>query len=148
MSREEQIIAAYTNAIQPVLENAVVVAAEYCKATGRSIVTALDMEYGMKWSAMKLTGRVYGSILPDADDEDSDGWETDDDMVVQECDMGFDDEFREYDGDKARKGKLILFPPYWTHEHEGVIPRSGDKYIVTGWLCYNRNVKEEQPNVV
>lgn len=49
---------------------------------------------------------------------------------------------------KARKGKLILFPPYWTHEHEGVIPRSGDKYIVTGWLCYERNVKEEQPNVV
>jgi len=102
MSREEQIIAAYTNAIQPVLENAVVVAAEYCKATGRSIVTALDMEYGMKWSAMKLTGRVYGSILPDEDDEDSDGWETDDDMVVQECDMGFDDEFRENDGDDER----------------------------------------------
>ena len=102
MSREEQIIAAYTNAIQPVLENAVVVAAEYCKATGRSIVTALDMEYGMKWSAMKLTGRVYGSILPDEDDEDSDGWETDDDMVVQECDMGFDDEVREYDGDDER----------------------------------------------
>ena len=102
MSREEQIIAAYTNAIQPVLENAVVVAAEYCKATGRSIVTALDMEYGMKWSAMKLTGRVYGSILPDEDEEDSDGWETDDDMVVQECDMGFDDEFREYDGDDER----------------------------------------------
>ena len=96
------MIEAYTNAIQPVLENAVVVAAEYCKATGRSIVTALDMEYGMKWSAMKLTGRVYGSILSDSDEEDSDGWETDDDMVVQESEMGFDDEFREYDGDDER----------------------------------------------
>jgi len=102
MSREEQMIEAYTNAIQPVLENAVVVAAEYCKATGRNIVTALDMEYGMKWSAMKLTGRVYGSILSDSDEEDSDGWETDDDMVVQESEMGFDDEFREYDGDDER----------------------------------------------
>jgi len=96
------MIEAYTNAIQPVLENAVVVAAEYCKATGRNIVTALDMEYGMKWSAMKLTGRVYGSILSDSDEEDSDGWETDDDMVVQESEMGFDDEFREYDGDDER----------------------------------------------
>jgi len=96
------MIEAYTNAIQPVLENAVVVAAEYCKATGRNIVTALDMEYGMKWSAMKLTGRVYGSILSDSDEEESDGWETDDDMVVQESEMGFDDEFREYDGDDER----------------------------------------------
>ena len=104
MSREEQIIEAAMNAIQPVLENSVIVAAEYCKATGRSIVTALDMEYGMKWSAMKMVGRVYGSILPEGSDDDSDdeGWETDDDMVVEECDMGFDDEFREYDGDDER----------------------------------------------
>ena len=104
MSREEQIIEAAMNAIQPVLENAVVVAAEYCKATGRDIVTALDMEYGMKWSAMKVTGRVFGSILPEGSDDDSDdeGWETDDDMVVQESEMGFDDEFREYDGDDER----------------------------------------------
>ena len=101
MSREQQIIDAAVNAIQPVLETAVVVAAEYCKATGRSIVTALDMEYGMKWSAMKMVGRVYGSILPEGSDDDSDdeGWETDDDMVVQESEMGFDDEFREYDGE-------------------------------------------------
>ena len=44
------------------------------------------MEYGMKWSAMKVTGRVFGSILPEGSDDDSDdeGWETDDDMVVQE----------------------------------------------------------------
>lgn len=97
MSREEQIIEAYTNAIQPVLETAVVVAAEYCKATGRSIVTALDMEYGMKWSAMKTSGRVYGSILPEESDDESDSDE--EDMFVEESDMGFDDEFREYDGD-------------------------------------------------
>ena len=104
MSREEQIIEAAMNAIQPVLENAVIVAAEYCKATGRDIVTALDMEYGMKWSAMKMVGRVYGSILPEGSDDDSDdeGWETDDDMVVEESEMGFDDEFREYDGDDER----------------------------------------------
>ena len=100
MSREQQIIDAAVNAIQPVLETAVVVAAEYCKATGRSIVTALDMEYGMKWCAMNVTGRVFGSILPEEEQTDSDSDE--DDMVVQESEMGFDDEFREYDGDDER----------------------------------------------
>ena len=100
MSREEQIIEAAMNAIQPVLENSVIVAAEYCKATGRSIVTALDMEYGMKWCAMNVTGKVFGSILPEEEQTDSDSDE--DDMVVQESEMGFDDEFREYDGDDER----------------------------------------------
>jgi len=100
MSREEQIIEAAMNAIQPVLENSVIVAAEYCKATGRDIVTALDMEYGMKWCAMNVTGRVFGSILPDNEDEETDSDE--DDMVVQESEMGFDDEFREYEGDDER----------------------------------------------
>ena len=100
MSREQQIIDAAMNAIQPVLETAVVVAAEYCKATGRSIVTALDMEYGMKWCAMNVTGKVFGSILPEEEQTDSDSDE--DDMVVQESEMGFDDEFREYDGDDER----------------------------------------------
>ena len=97
MSREEQIIEAAMNAIQPVLENSVIVAAEYCKATGRNVVTALDMEYGMKWCAMNVTGRVFGSILPEEEQTDSDS--DDDDMVVQESEMGFDDEFREYDGE-------------------------------------------------
>ena len=100
MSREEQIIEAAMNAIQPVLENSVIVAAEYCKATGRNVVTALDMEYGMKWCAMNVTGRVFGSILPEEEQTDSDSDE--DDMVVLESEMGFDDEFREYDGDDER----------------------------------------------
>jgi len=35
---------------------------------------------------------------------------------------------------KAKKGKVIFFPPYWTHEHEGLTPLSGDKYIAVGWV--------------
>lgn len=31
-------------------------------------------------------------------------------------------------------GKLLFFPSTWTYPHCGMIPESGDKYIMTGWL--------------
>lgn len=33
-------------------------------------------------------------------------------------------------------GKLILFPPYWTHVHRGGVLKSGIKYLCTGWVSY------------
>lgn len=33
-------------------------------------------------------------------------------------------------------GKLILFPPFWTHIHRGVTVESGPKYIATTWVCF------------
>lgn len=33
-------------------------------------------------------------------------------------------------------GKLILFPPFWTHVHRGCMLLSGVKYIATTWVCY------------
>lgn len=33
-------------------------------------------------------------------------------------------------------GKLILFPPFWTHEHRGTKLRRGVKYIATTWLVF------------
>jgi hypothetical protein len=35
-----------------------------------------------------------------------------------------------------RAGKLILFPPFWTHEHRGVTLQSGAKYIATTWVVF------------
>lgn len=35
-----------------------------------------------------------------------------------------------------REGKLILFPPFWTHEHRGVTLRAGVKYIATTWVVF------------
>lgn len=37
---------------------------------------------------------------------------------------------------KPQAGKLILFPPFWTHEHRGVTLMQGVKYIATSWLCF------------
>lgn len=35
---------------------------------------------------------------------------------------------------KPEVGKIVLFPASWTYPHCGLVPRSGDKYIVTGWV--------------
>lgn len=36
----------------------------------------------------------------------------------------------------AVQGRLLIFPPLWTHPHAGLKPISGPKYIVTGYLHY------------
>jgi hypothetical protein len=36
----------------------------------------------------------------------------------------------------ARTGRLLMFPPYWMYQHEGVAPRSGDKYILSTYLLF------------
>ncbi len=37
---------------------------------------------------------------------------------------------------KPQEGKLILFPPFWTHEHRGVTLDAGTKYIATTWVVF------------
>lgn len=37
---------------------------------------------------------------------------------------------------RPTQGKLILFPPFWTHVHRGVTLQAGVKYIVTTWICF------------
>ena len=37
---------------------------------------------------------------------------------------------------KPEVGKLILFPPFWTHEHRGVKLQKGIKYIATTWIVF------------
>ena len=37
---------------------------------------------------------------------------------------------------KPEKGKLVLFPPFWTHEHRAVAVKEGVKYIATTWIVF------------
>ena len=37
---------------------------------------------------------------------------------------------------KPEEGKLVLFPPFWTHEHRAVTLQDGVKYIATTWLSF------------
>jgi len=36
----------------------------------------------------------------------------------------------------ARRGRLLMFPPYWMFQHAGLPPRSNDKYIVSTYLLF------------
>jgi len=38
---------------------------------------------------------------------------------------------------KPEKGKLVLFPASWIFPHKANIPKSSDKYIITGWFYVN-----------
>lgn len=37
---------------------------------------------------------------------------------------------------QPQKGSLLLFPPFWTHEHRGETLQDGVKYIATTWLLF------------
>lgn len=37
---------------------------------------------------------------------------------------------------RPREGSLLLFPPFWTHEHRGVVLERGVKYIATTWVVF------------
>ena len=37
---------------------------------------------------------------------------------------------------RPAQGKLVLFPPFWTHVHRGVTLENGVKYIATTWICF------------
>jgi hypothetical protein len=37
---------------------------------------------------------------------------------------------------RPEAGKLLLFPPFWTHEHRGATLQQGVKYIATTWVVF------------
>ena len=36
----------------------------------------------------------------------------------------------------AESGKMVIWPPYWTHFHRSQVSASQVKYIMTGWFAY------------
>ena len=36
---------------------------------------------------------------------------------------------------KPEKGKIVIFPPFWTHTHRALSPVSNEKYVISSWLC-------------
>ena len=36
----------------------------------------------------------------------------------------------------AVEGRCVLWPPYWTHSHKGIVSNTQTKYIATGWCCF------------
>ena len=46
-------------------------------------------------------------------------------------------EFMHYSNVRAKRGRCVIWPAFWTHTHRGVVPNRGLKYIVTGWASYD-----------
>lgn len=40
---------------------------------------------------------------------------------------------------KPQTGTAIVFPPFWTHMHEGMPVLEGTKYITTTWITFQRD---------
>lgn len=69
----EDYMNAMVGIVMPVLEQSVVIAAEYSKACGRDVILSEDVEYASRYCAMHKVGQVTGSLFPDVyDEEDSD----------------------------------------------------------------------------
>jgi hypothetical protein len=47
---------------------------------------------------------------------------------------------------RPKAGRLIIFPPYWMYQHEGVAPVSGDKYILSTYLLFTTPAAPHSPN--
>ena len=39
---------------------------------------------------------------------------------------------------QPKKGTMVIAPAGFTHSHRGNVPQSGDKYIATSWIMFNR----------
>jgi prolyl 4-hydroxylase len=37
---------------------------------------------------------------------------------------------------RPQAGRLLIFPPYWMYQHEGVPPKSGEKFILSTYLLF------------
>jgi prolyl 4-hydroxylase len=47
---------------------------------------------------------------------------------------------------RPQAGRLLMFPPYWMYQHEGVTPVSGDKYILSTYLLFTDPRSPSDPN--
>lgn len=79
--------------ITPVFENAMMLSGHYARACGRSVILGEDLEYCMKYCAMRTVGDKIGSYFPDI--YDSDESDIDDIEMVDEED---EDAFEPYSG--------------------------------------------------
>jgi hypothetical protein len=58
---------------------------------------------------------------------------------LNDVESGGETEFFFYDTRVApRRGRLLIAPCGFTHTHRGAVTLSGDKYIISSWLIFNR----------
>lgn len=81
----------------PVVEASMIYASHYCKACGRSTVTAKDVEYGIKYAARTVLGNKIGTYFPEDNDEKQSCSSEDSDDSIEVVD-DTDEPFTRYNG--------------------------------------------------
>jgi len=81
----EEYIKSMTDIMLPVMEQAVLLAGEYCKACGREVILPEDMEYAMKYCAMYTVGQQIGTMFPEIYEDDDDEDEDIEDVPSEDC---------------------------------------------------------------
>lgn len=93
---EQQIIQSSIEVLLPVLESTMMIAGEYSKKCGRTIVTGMDFKYAMRYCARNKVGERIGSHFPDIYEQDTDSDDSDIETVEET-----EDDFTRYQGDDA-----------------------------------------------
>ena len=94
----EEYIRGMTDIMLPVMEQAMLLAGEYCKACGRDVILSEDMEYAMKYCAMYTVGQQIGTHFPEIYETDDEAEEDDiEDVETEDCPP-----FVEYSGEDTR----------------------------------------------
>jgi hypothetical protein len=92
---ENDFINSAIDMMTPVMEGAMILAAQYAKACNRNTVTAMDMKYGMRYSAKNFAGKQIGTLFPELQGSDED--EDEDDSSIEEVDED-EEPFTRYSG--------------------------------------------------
>ena len=92
---EEQFIDTSIQLLLPVMESAMIYAADYTKACGRTYVHSMDMKYGIRYAARHVTGNKVGSFFPEIYEKESDSDDEESDVEVVEEE---EDDFTRYTG--------------------------------------------------
>jgi hypothetical protein len=110
VSYEQQIIDTAIDIITPVMEGSVIIAGEYAKACGRTMITGMDVRYAMCYAARNMVGQSVGTMFPEIYNDDngsgdsSSGDDEDDDIEVEDEDEDENEEdaFTRYEGSDER----------------------------------------------
>ena len=95
MTMEDQLMETSIQIITPVLESAMIYAADYSKACNRTYVHSMDIKYGMRYAARTVPGTTVGSFFPEIYEEESDSDESDIEVVDE-----LPEDFTRYSGDE------------------------------------------------
>ena len=120
--------------ITPVVEEAIVLSAEYAKACGRTTILAKDVEYCMKYCAMHSVGKKIGSSFPEIyenDDSEEESSSSDFEVVDDE-----DDQLQPYSGDDIQMKAINQAYDAW----EGWKPANPSEEMIKNAIDSNEHI--------